>query len=68
MPISDFNEKLNLNITQEGFDTIGGYVFDLFGKIPEKGETIKDGHVQFTIKDINGTIIDRITVTMTKQK
>jgi magnesium and cobalt transporter len=68
MPISDFNEKLNLNISQDGFDTIGGYVFDLFGKIPQKGETIKDGRLQFTIKDINGTVIDRITVTLTKQK
>jgi magnesium and cobalt transporter len=68
MPISEFNEKLNLDISQEGVDTIGGYVFDLFGKIPEKGETVRDGNLQFTIKDINGTIIDRITVTMLKQK
>jgi magnesium and cobalt transporter len=68
MPISDFNEKLGLGLSQEGFDTIGGYVFDLFGKIPEKGETIKDGAIQFTIKDISGTIINRITVTIMKQK
>jgi magnesium and cobalt transporter len=68
MPISDFNEKLGLGLSQEGFDTIGGYVFDLFGKIPEKGETIKDGAIQFTIKDISGTIINRITITIVKQK
>lgn len=68
MPITEFNEKLHLDIPQEGVDTVGGYVFDLFGKIPEKGETIRDGNIQFTIKDINGTIIDRITVTIIKQK
>jgi magnesium and cobalt transporter len=68
MPISEFNEKLLLNISQEGVDTIGGYVFDLFGKIPEKGEAIRDGNIQFTIKDINGTIINRITVSIAKQK
>jgi len=68
MPISDFNEKLGLGLSHEGFDTIGGYVFDLFGKIPEKGETIKDGAIQFTIKDISGTIINRITITIVKQK
>ncbi len=68
MPISDFNEKLGLELSPKGFDTIGGYVFDLFGKIPEKGESIKDGEIEFTIKDISGTILNRITVTITKQK
>jgi magnesium and cobalt transporter len=68
MPIADFNEKLGLELSQKGFDTIGGYVFDLFGKIPEKGESVKDGEIQFTIKDINGTIINRITVNIMKQK
>ena len=68
MPIAEFNEKLGLNLSQEGIDTIGGYIFDLFGKIPEQGETIKDGNVSFTVKDINGTVINRITVTITKQK
>lgn len=68
MPVAEFNEQLGLNISQEGFDTVGGYVFDLFGKIPEKGESIKDGDIQFTIKDITGTIINRITVTISKSK
>lgn len=67
MPIGDFNEKLGLGLSQEGFDTIGGYVFDLFGKIPEKGESVRDGNVQFTVKEISGTILNRITVTITKQ-
>ncbi len=68
MPITDFNEKLGLNLHQEGIDTIGGYIYDLFGRIPKKGETVKDGHIAFTIKDITGTVINRITVTITKQK
>ncbi len=68
MTIADFNEKLGLDLSQEGFDTIGGYVLDLFGKIPEKGETIRDGKIQFAIKDISGTIINRITVTLAGSK
>jgi CBS domain containing-hemolysin-like protein len=68
MPVADFNEKLGLSITQDGFDTVGGYVFDLFGKIPEKGESIRDGNILFTIKEISGTIINRIVVTINKSK
>ncbi len=68
MPVADFNEKLGFSIAQDGFDTVGGYVFDLFGKIPEQGESIRDGNILFTIKEINGTIINRITVTVSKSK
>ena len=41
MLIADFNEELGLNIPSEDFDTIGGFVFDLFGRIPEKDEITK---------------------------
>ncbi len=68
MPIAEFNEKLKLELPEDEFDTIGGYVFDLFGKIPEKGESIRDGQAQFSIKDISGTVINRITVTVLKKK
>jgi magnesium and cobalt transporter len=68
MPIADFNEKLGLDLHQEGIDTIGGYIYDLFGRIPKKGESVKEGDVAFSVKDITGTVINRITVTITKQK
>ena len=67
MTITQFNENLGQNLSKD-FDTIGGYVFDLFGKIPEKGETIKDGKISFTIKDIHGTVINRISATISKSK
>ena len=64
MPISDLNEKLGLKLSTGEFDTIGGLIFDLFGKIPEKDETVKFENLTFKIKDINGTIINRIIITI----
>ena len=68
MLITDFNDELNLHIPTDDFDTIGGFVFDLFGRVPEKDETIKYGNVSFKIKDISGIKIIRITATILKQK
>lgn len=68
MLITDFNRELGVNISTEDFDTIGGFVFDLFGRIPEKDEAVKDGNITFRIKDISGTRIIRIAVTVSKQK
>jgi len=68
MLISDFNDELNLNISTDDFDTVGGFVFDLFGRVPEKDETIKYENISFKIKDISGIKIIRITATILKQK
>jgi len=67
MSIADFNEYLGLDLSPEGFDTIGGYVLHLFGKIPDRGESVKDGPLQFTVKDITGTVINRISVAIAKK-
>ena len=62
--LSDVNDTIGLELPENEFDTIGGFVFDLFGKIPNKNEVVSCGHVSFKIKDIKGTIIDRIIITV----
>jgi CBS domain containing-hemolysin-like protein len=68
MLISDFNRETGLSITTEDFDTIGGFVFDLFGRVPQKDESIKFENLTFRIKEISGTKIERLTVTISKSK
>ena len=68
MLISDFNDQLKLEIPTDDFDTIGGFVFDLFGRVPEREETIKYENISFKIKDISGIKIIRITASILKQK
>ena len=41
MSIDDLNEQMDLDIPEsEEYETIGGFVFDLFGRQPNEGETI----------------------------
>jgi len=67
MPISDFNESTGLQIPTDEFDTIGGFVFDVFGKIPDKNETIKHRNLTIKIIDISGTVINRIKITVSPE-
>jgi CBS domain containing-hemolysin-like protein len=62
MPIDEFNEESGLSLPLDDFDTIGGFVFDLFGKIPELDEQAEYQNMTFKIKAIKGTIINRITL------
>ncbi len=52
--IEDLNRVVGISIPEEDFDTLGGYVFDLFGKIPAKYEKITRGGVEFIIQEMDG--------------
>ena len=38
LPIDELNAATGLAIPNEAFDTVGGWVLDLFGRVPHKGE------------------------------
>jgi magnesium and cobalt transporter len=66
--ISDFNEATGLELPTDDIDTIGGFVLDLFGKIPSRDDSARYEKITFKIKDISGTVISRITVSISKIK
>jgi putative hemolysin len=49
VPIDEVNELLNVNIPENGFETIGGFMLDQFGHIPEEGEKITYNGVDFVV-------------------
>lgn len=46
------NGTLNLDIPKDGCDTIGGFILKLLGRLPEQGEKIVCGSIQFTIEEV----------------
>lgn len=60
--IEDFNEELDMNISDDDFDTLGGFVFDLFGKIPVRFEKVSYNNVDFIIQNMDGHKINTIKV------
>ncbi len=60
--VDDVNEEIGSNFESEDFDTIGGYVFGLFGRQPKQGEWIDDGQYQFTVVETDGKRIVKIRI------
>ena len=60
MDIDDINERFDLDIPNEDFQTIGGYVFGLLGREPELNDVIEDKNITYTILEIDGRRISRI--------
>ena len=60
--LDDLNETIGAAFPTEDFDTLGGFVFDLLGKIPVKYEKASWGGFDFIIQDMEGHRINMIKV------
>ena len=54
-------EKAEIPIVKEN-ETMGGFVFDLFGRLPEEGEKIGYGGLSFTVEKKEGKRISEIKI------
>jgi len=60
-------EETNLSLPIDDFDTLGGFVFDLFGKIPVKNEKIEYKGYDFIIQEMDGHKINSIKIVTQKR-
>ena len=66
--LEDLAEKTGISLPAEDFDTLGGFVFDLFGKIPVKYEKAEwKGHC-FIIQDVEGHKINSVKIVLGKKE
>ena len=52
--LDDVNEHMGSAFPNDEFDTLGGFVFDLFGKIPVKYEKVSWQNYDFIVQDMEG--------------
>jgi putative hemolysin len=62
MAIWDFNQLTGLTVSDESFDTVGGWVLDLFGRVPHRGESVETGGVRVTVEKVHRTRILEVLV------
>lgn len=61
-------EETNLDLPIDDFDTLGGFVFDLFGKIPVKNEKITYKDNDYIIHEMDGHKINTIKIVTRKRE
>ena len=60
--LDDLNETIGTGFPNEDFDSLGGFVFDLFGKVPVKYEKASWNNYDFIVQDMEGHRINVIKV------
>lgn len=56
------NKKLGVQLPEDEFETIGGFVLGLFGRLPSEGDQVKFANLMFTVLRLRKNRISRIRV------
>ena len=63
--IDELNDQLGLSLpTDAGYDTLGGFVSNTLGRIPEAGTTFEHENVKYTILDAEPQKVNRVKLEM----
>ena len=55
VPLDDVNDLLGTNWEAEDSDTIGGFVYEQLGRIPNPGDKVQKGNYVITVLSTEGT-------------
>jgi CBS domain containing-hemolysin-like protein len=63
-PLEELNSRLGLAIEESGdYDSVGGYVHSVLGKIAQPGDSFKAGKAKWTVEKVKGRRIETIRLT-----
>jgi CBS domain containing-hemolysin-like protein len=63
MPVEELEEHFDIEIERDKFDSIGGLIFHLTGKIPSAGDVVEGVGLQLTIIDADERKIKKVCIT-----
>jgi len=61
--LDEVNELLDTSLQSNDFNTLGGFLFGLFGRMPRVGEQLKYKNLRFEVLDLEGRKISKIKIT-----
>jgi putative hemolysin len=66
LPVDDLNAATGLSISNEAYDTVGGWVLDLFGRVPRKSERRETPQLVVTVEKVERTRVIEVLIALRK--
>ena len=60
MNLHELNERFGLEVPDDEYTTIGGYVFGALGRLPVVGDRVTASHAIFTVRAMEGRRVDTL--------
>ena len=62
LPIDELNAATGLHLPKDSFATVGGWVLDLFGRVPNRGEKVRADDVTVTVEKVERTRVIEVLI------
>ncbi|MCM2360053.1 MAG: hemolysin family protein [Geobacteraceae bacterium] len=68
LPIEELEEYFGIEVEREKFDTVGGLIFHLTGRIPRAGEEVETDTLRLVVQDADARRIGKVRITRRPEK
>lgn len=62
--LEEINDLFSVDLPEEDFDSLGGYIFSYLGRVPVQGDIVKYENLEMTVETINNRRIKQIKITI----
>jgi CBS domain containing-hemolysin-like protein len=62
LPVDELNELLEVELPQEDWDSVGGLMMGILGRVPAQGERVEVKGLRFTAEQVKGRRIAKVLV------
>ena len=62
MRLNDLNDLLDVKLSSEDYDSVGGYVTELLSHLPETGESVVDSGLKFIVEAANERRVAKVRI------
>jgi len=66
LPLEELNTITGLSVSNEAYDTVGGWVLDLFGRVPRKAERLETPELVVTVEKVERTRVIEVLLALRK--
>jgi CBS domain containing-hemolysin-like protein len=68
LEIEELERYFDVEIQKENFETVGGFIFHLLGRVPKAGEKVRFGDLVMSIESADGRRIGRVRITRSRRR
>ena len=62
MPIGRLNDEISTKIPENEYDTIGGFIFGMLGRVPVFGDSVEHQGWKFSTEELDGRRVQKVRV------
>ena len=62
LPVAELNEAHATGLPEDRYDTVGGFVFGVLGRVPSAGEGVSHGGWRLTVEAMDGRRIQQVRI------